>query len=89
MVVKNSSEEILENVRYEFSINGHGKQKFGAGKVPRIDPGQSVEINSDGPANLEEGPYRIEGCIFSSMGKDSVRPGRIIASKSAGFSVGQ
>ena len=64
MRVKNVSRQMLENMRYEFLLNNRASNKFGIGKVPRISPGETVQIYSEAGAPLPKGSHQLEGRVF-------------------------
>jgi hypothetical protein len=63
MRIRNLSKETLHNVSYEFVYDG-GFKRMGAGTIPKIGPGQTVEVVSDPGNRIEQGFYRLEGRVF-------------------------
>lgn len=88
MKVKNLSKETLQDVSYEFVYDGGGK-KMGAGTIPQIAPGQTVEVVSDPGDKLDQGAYRIEGRVFLKDGAESLYSDRMDNWKDLNVSVAQ
>jgi hypothetical protein len=89
MHVKNLGAQPLEDVRYEFLVNGREDNKMGTGKIPRIDPGQTVEVSSMAGTKLDQGSYRIEGRVFLDKNEETAYADRMDNWKSVQFNVAQ
>ena len=88
MKVINLSKETLHDVSYEFVYDG-GAKKLGAGVIPQIGPGQTVEVTSDPGDKIEQGFQRIEGRVFLKDNGESLYSDRMDNWKDLAITIAQ